>query len=70
MDHWTQLKKLIQLELSPTETVFDSLLIKEEENKFLRELKNRDLAFQTDFSYDVVLKLDDLANGLGVNNRR
>jgi hypothetical protein len=63
------LQELIQIEISPAKTAFDSLLIKEEENKFLRELKDRNLAFQTGFSYDVVLILDDLANGLGVKNR-
>jgi adenosine deaminase len=50
-----------------TNSVFASLVT--EENEFLRELKHRGLTFGEDFSYDVVLKLEDLASGLGVNNR-
>ena len=62
-----ELDDLIQRELPNTDTVFNSMVT--EKNAFLQELQNHGLKFQEDFSYDVVLKLDDLAKGFGADNR-
>ena len=37
-----------------------------ETEEFVQELQHRNLGFHNNFSYDVVLKLSDLAKGLGV----
>jgi hypothetical protein len=63
---FTDLNDLICCVL-PEQPVFYSMV--EENNKFVRELRNRGLTFQEHFSYDVILKLTDLASGLGVTNR-
>lgn len=51
----------------PEQPMFYSMI--EKNNKFARELRNRGLAFAENFSHDVILKLTDLASGLGVTNR-
>jgi adenosine deaminase len=62
-----ELKVLIQPELPEQTPVFYSMV--EGTNEFKRELENRGLSFKKDFCYDVILKLDDLASGLGVTNQ-
>ena len=51
----------------PVEPMLYSMI--ETNNKFARELRNRGLAFAENFSYDVILQLNDLADGLGVIRR-
>ncbi|CAF1210121.1 unnamed protein product, partial [Rotaria magnacalcarata] len=60
-----RLKKNINALLPGTSTVFNDMHA--EDYKLIRELRHYGLTFKN-FSYDVILKLEDLVDGLGIKN--